>query len=96
MNAPKPDTSPYADVDSQAGLTIRGVNFAHAAPVMFSATLGKLSFHLMSGTTINLHCAPRGPTGITEWGASINRDGKPVMYIGILQRTPNGDVEFHT
>jgi len=86
----------YEKLDSAATLNVRGVIFAQENPTMFAAVMGRLSFQMLAGTTITLNCGARRPDGSAEWGADIERDGRRVIYLGILQRTPQGEVEFHS
>jgi hypothetical protein len=40
---------------------------------------------------------PRAKGGCLEWGMTLrNAEGKVVIFIGMLQRTPESEFEFHS
>lgn len=81
---------------STCEIEIRGCAIAEHNYVFFTQVMTKLCRHMTKGNKITLMLSPREPGKMLEWGANIAYQGGGRMYIGIIQRKPGDEPEFHS
>lgn len=86
-------------------MKVEFIDFEHAAalPVMLNSVLRKVDQHIGDDSakreahpTCKVYCNPRNETGFVEWGLYLPYPNGGEIFIGVVQREPGCEVEFHS
>jgi hypothetical protein len=88
----------YADLDSHQTIKIMGLNYLMAEPQFLAALLARAQRQMRDKGLMEVHCSAARKCGWFEatvvcWDDS---DKDHAFTFGVIQRSPDAEVEFHS
>ena len=84
------------ELTSLCAINIHGAAFTDKEPSMLYNVMGRVSSHVPRAKRIDLYCMERNENGWLEWSMDVVYLSGGTIHIGIIQREPGADVEYHS